>query len=299
MKRCMVLTMISLLLSSSLAFADGEGPTRNMNPAEKSASEIVKKAVRESTSAGLVNYTASYSGFDDRNQIFERMKSDQMFRMTFAINYKISEEFMQKQSVAAVMARTKGTPPQEARRAVLQAKHAELTKARNKTKDRGEKDRIRAELKTVNDEENRLNDEIAAQIRAWSTKEGGVPAMQEITSGLPAQELNVRVQINQDVYVGDKAKPYQLAGYPMAFEQSEGDGCPDSGSYCVSVLLGPFEKGKKDGESTLFTLRNTPLGVPTKPRGLMLVVSGPKEKPEKDKEPRGRVDTKELNSLLP
>ena len=117
------------------------------------------------------------------------------------------------------------------------------------------------------------------------------------SAGLKRQELNVRVQINQDVYVGDKAKPYQLAGYPMAFEQSEG--CPDFGSYCVSVLLGPFEKGKKDSESTLFTLRNTPLGVPTKPRGLMLVVSGPKEKPEKVKELLGRVDLKKLNSLLP
>jgi len=297
MKRCLMLTMICLLLPSALALADSEGPTRDMNPGERSAYELVKKTVREATSAGLVNYTASFSGFDDRNQIFERMKSDQMFRMTFTINYTISPEFMQKQSVAAVMARTKGTPQQETRKAELLAKNAELTKARDKTKDRGEKDRIRAELKTVRNEENRLNDEIAAQIRAWSTKEGGVPAMQEITSGLPPQELNVRVQVNQDVYVGDKAKPYQLAGYPMAFEQ--GEGCPDSGSYCVSVLLGPFEKGKKDGESTLFRLRNTPLGVPTKPRGLMLVVSGPKEKPEKVKELLGRVDLKKLNSLLP
>ena len=297
MKRCLMLAMICLLLPSALAFADGEGPTRDMNPGERSAYELVKKTVREATSAGLVNYTSSFSGFDDRNQIFERMKSDQMFQMTFAVNYTISSEFMQKQSVAAVMARTKGTPQQEARRAVLQAKHAELTKARNKTKDRGEKDRIRAELKTVNDEENRLTAEIAAQIQAWSTKGGGVPAMQEIASGLPPQELNIRLQINQDVYVGNKAKPYQLAGYPMAFEQSEGS--PDSGSYWVSVLLGPFEKGKKNDESTLYTLRNTPLGVPTKPRGLMLVVSGPKEKPEKVKELLEKVDLKKLNSLLP
>ncbi|OHE16824.1 MAG: hypothetical protein A2X96_05780 [Syntrophobacterales bacterium GWC2_56_13] len=297
MKRCLMLAMICLLLPSALAFADGEGPTRDMNPGERSAYELVKKTVREATSAGLVNYTSSFSGFDDRNQIFERMKSDQMFQMTFAVNYTISSEFMQKQSVAAVMARTKGTPQQEARRAVLQAKHAELTKARNKTKDRGEKDRIRAELKTVNDEENRLTAEIAAQIQAWSTKGGGVPAMQEIASGLPPQELNIRLQINQDVYVGNKAKPYQLAGYPMTFEQSEGS--PDSGSYWVSVLLGPFEKGKKNDESTLYTLRNTPLGVPTKPRGLMLVVSGPKEKPEKVKELLEKVDLKKLNSLLP
>ncbi len=97
--------------------------------------------------------------------------------------------------------------------------------------------------------------------------------MQEVGAALPPKELNVRVQINQDVRLGDKAKPYQLAGYPMAFSQSEG--CPDLGSYCVSILLGPFEKGKRAGEATLYTLRNTPLGVPTKPRGLMVVVSAP------------------------
>jgi len=297
MKRFMVLTMICLLLPSSLALADGDGPSRDMNPGERSAYELVKKTVREATSAGPVNYTASFSGFDDRNQIFEGMKSDQMFRMAFAVTYTVSSEFMEKQSVAAVTGRTKGTPQQQARMAELQAKNAELTKARDKTKDRGEKERIRAELKTVRDEENRLNDEIAAQIQAWSEKGGGVPAMQEVAGSLPPKELNVRVQVNQDVRIGDKAKPYPLAGYPMAFEQSEG--CPDSGSYCVSVLLGPFEKGKKAGESTLYTLRNTPLGVPTKPRGLMLVVSGPKEKPEKVKELLGKVDLKKFNSLLP
>lgn len=297
MKRCLVLTMTCLILPSALALADGDGSTRDMNPGERSAYELVKKTIREATSTGLVNYNASFSGFDDRNKIFEGMKSDQMFRMTFAIKYTVSSEFMEKQSVAAVMGRTKGTPQQQARMAELQAKNAELTKARDKTKDRGEKDRIRAELKTVRDEENRLTDEIAAQIQAWTAKGGGVPAMEEIASGLPPKELNIRVHVNQDVRVGDKAKPHPLAGYPLAFEQSEG--CPDYGSYCVSVLLGPFEKGKKPAESTLYTLRNTPLGVTMKPRGLMLVVSGPKEKPEKVKELLGKVDIKKLNSLLP
>ena len=297
MKRCLVLTMMCLLLPSSLAFADGDGPTRNMNPDEKSAYELVKKTVREATSAGPVNYTASFSGFDNRNQIFVGMKSDQMFRMAFEVKYTVSSEFMDRQSVAAVTGRTKGTPQQQARMAELQAKNAELKKARDKTKNRGEKERIRAELKTVRDEENRLNDEIVSQIQAWSAKGGGVPAMQEIAGGLSPKELNVRVQLNQDVRIGDKAKPYPLAGYPMAFEQNEG--CPDYGTYCVSVLLGPFEKGNKPTESMLYKLRNTPLGVPTKPRGLMLVVSGPKEKPEKVRELLGKVDLKKLNSLLP
>lgn len=297
MKRCLVLTMIYLLLPSTLAFADGDGPTRDMKPRERSAYNLVKKTVREAISTGLANYTVSFSGFDDRNQIFEGMKSDQMFRMDFAVKYTVSSDFMEKQSVEAVMGRTKGTPQQQARMAELQEKNAELKKARDKTKDRSEKERIRAELKTVRDEENRLSDEISAQIQAWASKGGGAPAMQEVASALPAKELNVRVEVNQDVRIGNKAKPYPLAEYPMAFEQNEG--CPDYGTYCVSVLLGPFEKGKKHAESTLYTLRNTPLGVPTKPRGLMLVVSGPKEKPEKVKELLGKVDLKKLNLLLP
>jgi hypothetical protein len=217
--------------------------------------------------------------------------------MSFGAKYTVSTEFMQRQSTASVMDRTKGTPQQQSRMAELQARNAELRKARDRTKDREEKERIRAELKSVRDEENRLTYEIAAQIQSWAAAGGGVPAMQEISAALPPKELDVRVQINQDVRIGGKAKPYQLAGYPMAFEQSEG--CPDFGSYCVSILLGPFEEGRRAGGSTLFTLRNTPLGVPTKPRGLMVVVSGPKEKPEKVEELLGKVDLKKLSSLLP
>lgn len=297
MKRCIVLTMIYLLFLPVIAFADGDGPTRDMNQREVSAYNVVKKTVREAIFTGLANYTVSFSGFDDRNQIFEWMKPDQMLRMVFAAKYKVTSDFMEKQSMKAIMGQAKGTPHQQARMAELQAKNTELAKARDKTKDRGEKERIRAELKNVRDEENRLSDEISAQIQARASKGGGVPAMQEVASALPAKELNVRVEVNQDVRVGNKAKVYPLAGYPMAFEQN--DGCPDYGTYCVLVILGPFEKQKKIAESALYKLRNTPLGVPTKPRGLMLVVSGPKDKPEKVKELLGKVDIKKLNSLLP
>ena len=289
--------IVTLLLFPLITMADGDGPSRNMNPAEKAAYESVQKTIRSALSAAPENYTASFSGFDDRYQIYEGMKSDQMFRMSFGVTYTVSPEFMEKQATASVVSRTKGTPQQQSRMAEIQARSAELRKARDKAKDRDEKDRIRAEMKGVNAEENRLIAEIAAQIQSWATSGGGIPAMQEVGAALPPRELNVRVQINQDVRIGDKAKPYQIAGYPMAFEQSEG--CPDFGSYCVSILLGPFEKRKRAGEATLYTLRNTPLGVPTKPRGLMVVVSAPKEKPEKVMELLGRVDLKKLNSMLP
>lgn len=296
MKRSLLLTMMCLLLFASIAMADGE-VSRNMNPAEKAAYGIVQKTIREAVSAPLPNYTASFSGFDGRHLINEGIKSDQMFRMAFAVKHTISREFEQEQSVAAVMDRAKGTPRQQERMAELNSRDAELTKARDKTRDRAEKDRIRAELKTVHEEQTRLSAEIGAQIQAWAASGGGVTAQQETVKGLPPKELNVRLRLNQDVNISDQAKPFQLAGYPISFEQNEG--CDDFGAYCVTVLLGNFEKGKWVGGSTQYNLRNTALGVPTKPRGLMLVVSGPKEKPEKVQELLRKVDLKKLNAMLP
>jgi hypothetical protein len=286
-----------LLLFATIAMADGDGPTRNMNPAENAAYGSVQKTIRSALSVPLPNYTASFSGFEDRYQIFEGMKSDQMFRMDFAVKHTVSPEFEQKQASASVMNRTKGTPQQQEKMAELNSKDAELKKARDKTRDRAEKDRIRAELKTVHEEQNRLSAEINAQIQAWAASGGGVTAQQETVKGLPPKEFNVRLRPNQDVRISDHAKPYPLAGYQTSFEQSEG--CVDFDSYCITVLLGPFEKGKRISGSTQYTLRNTPLGVPTKPRGLMLVVSGPKEKPEKVKELLGEVDLGRLNAMLP
>jgi hypothetical protein len=74
---------VALLLFASIARADGDGPSRSMNPAEKSAYQVVQKTVRDATSTAPANYSISHIGFDDRNQIFEGMKSDQMFRMSF------------------------------------------------------------------------------------------------------------------------------------------------------------------------------------------------------------------------
>lgn len=296
MNRCLACTAMPLLFAT-IAVADDAGPTRNMNPAEKAAYGSVQKTIQSALSAPLPNYTASFSGFDERYQIFEGMKADQMFRMEFALKHTISPEFEQKQAVAGVVDRAKGTPQQQEKMAELNSRDAELKKARDRTRDRAEKDRIRAELKIVHEEENRLSAEINAQVQAWAASGGGVAAQQETVKDLPPRELNVRLRLNQDVRISDHARPYSLAGYQASFEQSEG--CVDLGSYCITVLLGPFEKGKRISGSTQYTLRNTPLGVPTKPRGLMLVVSGPKEKPEKVKELLGKVDLKKLSSMLP
>ena len=217
--------------------------------------------------------------------------------MSFSAKYTLTAEAGQKQAVAALMKRTQGSQAQQDKLAALRAKNEELKKARSKTRDRDEKERIRAELKAVQEEENKLVAEIASANQAWATAGGGIPAMQEVGRTLPAKELTVRVQLNQDVRIHGQAKPYTLPGFPMAFDQSEG--CVDFGSYCITVLLGPFEKGKQVSGSTEYNLRNTPLGVPTKPRGLALVVSGPKDKPEAIRNLLQKTDLGKLKAMLP
>ncbi|MHB8772436.1 MAG: hypothetical protein ACYC7J_15685 [Syntrophales bacterium] len=295
MKRWLASAAI-VLLSASLAAADGDGPTRKMTAAETAAYESTRKSVREALPATLADYAASFSGFDGPAELPEALSADRMHRMSFAVKYTLTAEASQRQAVAAVMQRTQGTQAQQDKLAALRAKNAELKKAR-KTRDRDEKERIRAELKALNAEENRLVAEIASANQARATAGGGIPAMQELGKTLPAKELALQLQINQDVRITGQAKPYSLPGFPTAFDQNEG--CPDFGSYCITVLLGPFAKGKQVGGSTEYTLRNSPSGVPTKPRGLALVVSGPKDKPEAVRNLLQKTNLGKLKALLP
>ena len=292
-----LVTMAIVLLPASLAVADGDGPTRRMTAAETAAFESTGKAIRDALPATLADYTASFTGFDGPGLLPEAMSSDRMHRMSFAVKYTLTAEASQKQGVAALLQRTQGTQAQQDKLAALRSKNEELKKARSKTRDRDEKERIRAELKAVQAEENKLVAEIAAANQAWATAGGGIPAMQEVGKILPAKELTVRVQLNQDVRIRGHANPYAIPGFPIAFDQSEG--CLDFGSYCITVLLGPFEKGKQISGSTEYTLRNTPLGVPTKPRGLALVVSGPKDKPEAARNLLQKTDLGKLKAMLP
>ena len=295
MKRWLVSIAI-ILLPASLAMADGDGPTRKMTAAETAAYESTRKAVRDALPSTLADYTSSFSGFDGSALLPEGMSPDRMHRMSFSVKYTLTAEAGQKHAVAALMKRTQGSQAQQDKLAALRAKNEELKKAR-KTRDRSEKERIRAELKAVQDEENKLVAEIASANQASATAGGGAPAMQEIARALPAKELSVRVQLNQDVRIRDQAKPYSIPGFPMAFDQSEG--CADFGSYCITALLGPFEKGKRVSGATEYNLRNVPLGVPTKPRGLALVVSGPKDKPEAVRNLLQKTDLGKLKAMLP
>jgi hypothetical protein len=287
------------LLMSALGLADGDGPARKMTGPETTAFNALKNAFQSALPKPPANYAVAFRSGNDAGEIMlpEAIKPDQMARMSFTATYTLSREFQEGQQRASFTDRAKGTPEQQARLTALDAKDAELTRARDKTRDRAEKERIRAELKAVRDEGNKLREQIMADYQAWVASRGATAALQNADSVLPAKELTVRAYVNQEVNVNDKAAPYNLPGFPLAFEQ--GDGCQNYDTCCITVLLGVFEKEKRVSGYTRYNLRNANLGVPTKPRGMAIVVAGPKEKPQRVRDFLGQIDLAKLKAVLP
>jgi len=297
MKRCPVLTML-LLLQAPIALADGDGPTRKMTGPEAAAFNTLKAGVRDALPKALENYTIEFGGSGSGEfELPEALKADHMVRMTFTATYTLNREVQDQQLQASFADRVKGTPEQQAKLAALDAKDAELTKARDKAPDRGEKERIRAELKTVRAEAEQVRDQIMAAYQSWVMSGGADAAIRNVDKTLPAKEFTVQALVNQDLSITDKAAPYQVPGFPLAFEQSEE--CPRFDHRCITVLLGPFDKEKRNSGYTRYNLRNTNLGAPTKPRGIALLVSGPKDKPQSVRDFLGQIDLKKLRGLMP
>lgn len=295
MSRC-IASSLCIVLLASLALADGDGPSRKMNRSEAATFNALQGTIRAALPKTPANYTATFTGFD-RKEVPEAIRPDEMLRMFFTATYTLNRDVREAQQKSAWMDKAKGTPEQQARRAALTARGEELTKARNSTRDRGEKDRIRADLKKVSAEANALDEEIAAQYLAWMRSGGAATASQNVDSALPPKELSIRIIVNQDVYVNDIAAPYKIQGIPLAYEQD--DMCQDHGTSCVTVLLGSFDKEKRSSGSTRYTPRNPNPGVPTKARGMVLVVSGPKDRPEAAKDFLKKTDLAKLKTLVP
>jgi hypothetical protein len=290
---------IALILPASFALADGDGPSRKMTGPEAAAFNTLKRAVQEALPKAPANYTLAFSdgSGSDGLTLPEALKPDQMARLQFSATYTLSQEYRDGQQRTLFTDRAKGTPEQQARLAALDAKDEGLRQARNATRDRGEKDRIRAEQKAVQEEANKLRAQIMAQYQAWVAAGGATVALQDSQQSLPAKELIVRALVNQEVSLSDKAAPYKLSGFPLAFEQ--GEECRDHGTSCISVFLGAFDKEKRVSGYTRYNLRNANLGVPTKPRGMVLVVAGPKDKAQTVRDFLKQVDLAKLRSLLP
>ena len=133
--------------------------------------------------------------------------------------------------------------------------------------------------------------------QAWVAAGGANAALQSHEQSLPAKELSVRFFVNKQADLNDKAVPYKLAGFPLAFEQPEE--CRDYGTSCISVFLGAFDKEKRVSGYTRYNLRNANLGVPTKPRGLVVVAAGPKEQAQSVRDFLSQINLAKLKGLLP
>src|SRR5512134_594077 len=187
-----LLGIAMVLLAASQAAADGDGPVRKMTAQEAAAYGALQKTLREASPPTPPGYVASDSGFDASAMIYQSMTPEHMFRMSFQVKYTVTPEKMQEQAVGYLMGATQGSPQQQQKLAATREKIAALKEARGNARDRAEKDRIREQIKALNDEENRLVDEIA--LGAQAKMRGGAPGggmPPDLARTLPAKELSV------------------------------------------------------------------------------------------------------------
>jgi hypothetical protein len=145
-----------------------------MTGPEAAAFNALKSAFQGALPKPPANYALTIRSGNDAGEIMlpEAIKQDQMARLSFTATYTLSREFQDGQQRASFTDRAKGTPAQQARLAALDAKDVELKRDRDKTRDRGEKERIRAELKAVRDEGNKLHEQVMADYQAWVASGG-------------------------------------------------------------------------------------------------------------------------------
>jgi hypothetical protein len=194
------------------------------------------------------------------------------------------------------MDRAQGTPAQQARRAELQAKQEELKRQRGATRDPAEKEKIRAQLKALRDEESALDDQVMAEYQQWVASGGAQAAMQTNAAAAPAKEFTVRVIVNRFLSVDDRATPWSVPGASLGFAQPQG--CHDGGLCCFTLLLGPYAREKKVSGYTGYILPEKGPGPATRARGITVGIEGPADKAEDMRGFLQRVDLAKLKSLL-
>jgi len=297
--RQLLSTFFCVLITASVAFADGVGPQRKMTGAEAAAysnvTSTLQRALPKAPSGYLFNFSR-VSGLDE-GMVQEGLKPTEMFRMAHTATYTLDTSDLGEQQRSASMDRARGTLEQQKRMAELNAKEAVLTQARDRSRDPAEKQKIRAELKAVRAEQSKLMAEIVAATQAWVASGGVEETVRSIDQAQPPKEFSISVSINADVSLSDKSAPCTITGAPLAFDLS--DGCQKPDSYCVTVLLGDFDKIKRVSGYTLYQPKDVVLGVPTKARTMALTISGPNDRAESVREFAGKIDFAGLMKLLP
>jgi hypothetical protein len=269
-----------------------------MTEAEASTFAAVRKTIQSALPAARNGYEFKFAYVSEFSEgmIPEAIGAGEMFRMSYEATYTFDNSNTAAQQMSMYMDRAKGTPEQQAMLAELDAKEADLKKARDGTRDRAEKERIRAALKVVRDRADSLQTMIMADYQAWVASGGAATAAQDMQKALPAKELSVRIVINQTVSVLDTAPQYPVEGIPLAFEKTEG--CAGYDTYCLTLLIGPFAKTDKVSGRDRYKLPDVAHGVPTKARGIAVMIGGPKDKPEAVRELLKQIDLEKLKALV-
>lgn len=181
--------LFCILITSSIALADGDGPTRSMNRPEAAAFDKLQGTIRDALPRSPANYLVTYTGFD-KKEVFVATTPDRMESMAFKALYKLDPKVMEARQQSALMDLTKGTPEQQAKRAALATREKELKQARKSTRNPAEKERIRAELKKVNAEDNALTEEIITGSQKSMSMGGAGAGMQNTGKRLGNRGVN-------------------------------------------------------------------------------------------------------------
>jgi hypothetical protein len=268
-----------------------------MTAAEATAFAALRTGIQAAVPQAMAGYTSAFTAPGDLGPFVPAsVAPDGMVRMAFTATQTLDQGVRDERQQNLYADRARGTPEQQARLADLRARDEALHRARDKARDRAEKDRLRAEMKAVQAEENALLDQIASAYQAWVASGGAAAAQQGLEKALPPGRLGARFLVNADLSVDDRATAYALPGFPLAFEQREG--CQDPGSSCITVLIGSFEKEKRVSGYTRYAPRRPRPGVSTKARTIALVVSGPGDRPESARAFLGRVNLARLAELV-
>jgi hypothetical protein len=294
--RHLTVAAVCFLGCASVALADGDTPMRKMNGPEATAFGKLQTSIKAALPRTLPNYTATFSGFD-LTEVPEYLTPDKMASMQFKARYALNEGVSEAGQRGALEDLMKGTPEQQARRAALNDRSEQLKKARKSARSQGEKEQIRAELKKISAEESALDEQIMASFQENLSRGTASSAVQKIADAAPAKELSVLVMVNKAVDIYDSALPYSLQGASLTFAQHEH--CPDGASYCITTLIGSFDKSRPTEISTRYSPKNAKLGTPTKARGMAIVVVGTKDKPASAQEVLRKIDLAKLKALLP
>jgi len=276
MVRWLVLWSAALLLPASAALADGDGPQRKMTAAEAEALGKLWTAIEESLPATPTNYIAQFTGPAAAREaltIPEGIPAERMLRMAFRKAYTL-EPSLVPQTFAD---RAQGTPEQQARLAGLDAKVGELTDARDRSRDRDEKKRLRLQIQELEAEADALRETVLREYEEWVASGRMMTALQEAQERMPPKELVIRILVNEDVSISERAglRSIPAANGPRTvFEEPYTfDLLPNS----ITVLLGPFEKRDKLSDWWPYSLTNQKRGLPTQARGMAITISGIKD----------------------